>query len=125
MEKKYRTHDGLKARILATDLPEPFPVAVAVVSDYMLYGLWYLTNDLKLPGHDCPFLVEVSPWEDFKVDDKVLVSCDENGQWHKRYFAGISDDGYPMTFQGGATSWSATAKSIKWTYCKKADNAGD
>lgn len=68
-------------------------------------------------------LVEKFPFEDFKIDDLVMVSDFEikstKSIWYKRYFAGISDTGYPLTFVDGATSWSSGGRIKQWTYCRK------
>jgi hypothetical protein len=63
-------------------------------------------------------LVEVNPYADFKVGDKVLVS-DNGVDWEKRYFSHVTDDGKPSTFYGGSISRSNIAQTIGWNFCKK------
>jgi len=49
-------------------------------------------------------LVEVSPYEDWKIDDKVIAwNVTEK---YRRYFAGLNEAGEPMVFRNGHTSWS-------------------
>ncbi len=48
------------------------------------------------------------------IDSKVDV-WDENGALiAKGYFAGVSKDGHPLTWQNGATSWSASGFTTEW-----------
>lgn len=126
MHKKYRTRSGLPARVLCVDRKDSvFPV-VALVDDIQESSV-YLTKDGRY--YNCREqsrfdLVEVSEWDDFKVDDKVLVSADSK-TWYKRYFNKVID-GVPYVFDGGITSWTADAIhdygcSSPWKYCKKAE----
>lgn len=55
-------------------------------------------------------LIEVSPWNDFKIDEPVIAtSC---GEISKRYFAGVSKGGLPTVWPHGATRWSGGDKRI-------------
>lgn len=114
--KKYRTRDGRSVRILATDLKNPaFTVAAAIREDnhptlkevpyvFTAEGRFH-TN----PINTCPRdLIEVSPYEDFRVGDPVMGKAHEaNPYWNRRYFAGVSDGGQPMVFTDGTTQWSS------------------
>lgn len=127
MNKKYRTRSGLPVRVLCVDRKdEDLPVIVLVLEN----GEEYLAactaeGEYLVSKEECSFdLVEVSEWDDFKQDDKVLVS--EDGKtWYKRYFNKVID-GVPYAFDGGITSWTADAMhdygcSSPWKYCKKAE----
>jgi hypothetical protein len=66
-------------------------------------------------------LIEVSPYDHIKIDDKVYVSDftitkEAVKGCRKGYFAGLSSSGKPLIFDRGATSWSQTARS-SWNYC--------
>ena len=62
-------------------------------------------------------LIEVSPYDDFKIDDPVMVSL--NGvYWERGYFAGVNTKGMPTAFDSGSTSWSAFA-ACNWIYCRR------
>jgi len=63
-------------------------------------------------------LVEATEWDDFKVDEPVMVRGNENADWCKRYFAGISSAGWPMAWNEGYTSWLADGKTA-WGYCRR------
>lgn len=124
MDKKYRTRDGHSVRILSIDRNYQYPV-VALVTDtygidaiaaYSAYGKYFTT------GADSQYdLIEVSPYDDFKIDDKVLVCRYEGAKWTKRYFAGVDENGNPMTYADGATSWSQHG-TVSWKFCKKAED---
>nr|DAM50684.1 MAG TPA: Exonuclease V - a 5' deoxyribonuclease [Caudoviricetes sp.] len=46
-------------------------------------------------------------WSKVPIDTPVLVS-DDGEKWHKRYYAGVGDDGDPKVYSFGQTSWSGT-----------------
>ena len=44
-------------------------------------------------------------WSKVPFDTKVL--CKFGDFWHKRYFAGVNNEGKPLAFYDGQNSWSA------------------
>jgi hypothetical protein len=62
-------------------------------------------------------LIEISPYSDFKIDDKVLA-WDDKSYKVKRYFAGISELGEPLTWKDGQTSFTTNEKTA-WENCEK------
>jgi hypothetical protein len=127
MTKQYKTTDGRPVQILSTTVVnDPYTVA-ALVSNaegeqalvkYTSCGKYFATGNTP-SIHD---LVEITPYDDFKVDDKVLVS-NTGHTWHKRYFSHVTDEGEPCTFYSGGTSWSQEdSHTIKWVLCKKAED---
>ena len=68
-------------------------------------------------------LIEVSPYADFKIDDKVLVWITK-GIKIKRHFAGISEEGLPMAWEDGQTSFTTSLKTA-WNYCEKYEENND
>lgn len=56
-------------------------------------------------------------WSKVPVDTPVLVSNDKNF-WYNRYFAGVDDEGKPLVFPDGRTSWSNTRCGRMWTSYK-------
>ncbi len=61
---------------------------------------------------------KVQPYENFKIDDKVLVRDIGEEHWRKRYFAGTDEDGKPITFIGGRTSFTgADDEATVWDEC--------
>lgn len=121
INKKYKTRDGRAARILCTDRKSLHHTVVALVTkhdnlevprSYTKDGYYYSSG--KTPtDHD---LVECTPYEDFKIDDKVLVS-EDGTHWYNRHFS-HEKDGKPYCFDFGAISFTAY-KVTDWKYCKK------
>lgn len=119
--KTYKTKDGCPVRIYAVDGADSFPIHGA----YFSVGSWWPAawNPSGIYGFVINTethldLVEVSPYEDFKIDEPVMVSDTENGVCFKSYFAGVNSKGTPMTWEHGATSWTTNAQST-WNYCRR------
>jgi hypothetical protein len=118
MDKKYKTMDGDPVRILCVDGPGKYPVigiCCNSTEDWTIHGVF----DALFP--DTPMnLVEVSEWDDFKIDDPVMVRDREDESWLKGYFAGVKE-GKPTTWSAGATSWSAISNAhlVYWNFCRK------
>lgn len=111
--KKYRTRDGKPVRILATDLKGTLPIVVAInVGDYesiiALSPEGRQWSDMNTP---CD-LIEVSPYEDYALDDPVMaVDYTGAAQWFRGHFAGISN-GAPTVYKDGKTSWTASGRRV-------------
>jgi hypothetical protein len=76
-------------------------------------GTYLISNE-----ESCLDLIEVSPYADFEIDDKVLVGGSNCENMHRSHFAGVSKDGKPMTWEGRRTSFTEIHKVI-WEYCEK------
>lgn len=63
---------------------------------------------------------EPSFYDDWEIDDKIEVS-DDGEYWYKRYFAEVSKNGYPATWNNGATSWSSNNGKECWRYARKVE----
>lgn len=119
INKKYKTRAGNPVRIYATDGNSWDPVHGAVKdregwkikswkeSGAFLYG--------EISDND---LMEVGPYDDLKIDDKVMVKDDSDAMWKKRHFAGIGADGKPLVFRSGGTSWSNSLCPAAYDMCK-------
>ena len=117
MGKKYKTRNGQMATIISVSRDHPiYPVVAETMAGFSLYtreGACYSGC------HRATDLVEVDPWEDFKIDDKVIVSKDNKE--YRRYFAGVNEKGEPTCFYDGTTSWSDTGHTPSvWKKCRKA-----
>jgi hypothetical protein len=67
----------------------------------------------------CLDLIEVSPYADWKIDDKILVWEDTFADDKaKRYFAGLNKDGSPLVYNNGTTSWSNIEGTSTWDNCE-------
>lgn len=65
-------------------------------------------------------------WSKIPVDTPILVKDDENDEWIRRYYAGLSSEGMVKAWSGGRTSWSACdgerTYTTKWNYAKLAED---
>lgn len=52
-------------------------------------------------------------WSKVPIDTPVLVSNNKDF-WYRRYFAGVNDEGKPLVFPDGRTSWSNARCSRIW-----------
>lgn len=108
--KKYKNKDGLAVEILCTNVASVYNIGALVTRKD---GSQYVTQ------YSVDQLVEVKPYETFKVDQPVMVRNNACSQWYRRYFAGVSENGHPMTFADGMTSWSSHGQGkVGWTECK-------
>lgn len=110
MDKKYKTVSGRPVTILGVDFP--------LEGGFSVIGLVYSTSGKATPetwkasgsflngsSHDLD-LVECKPYEDFKMDEPVMVSSD-GVTWFPRHFAGVNSAGYATFWTEGTTSWTA------------------
>jgi hypothetical protein len=104
MTKTYRTRGGDKYRMLCDDAPGRYPVVGltnAGIIRHTAEGRYYAGDD----GHHLN-LVEVRPYDDFKVDEPVMYTTVEGcNNWEHGHFATVSF-GVPYVYAGGRTSWS-------------------
>ena len=123
LSKKYRTRDGKEVELYAYKEGQEHPILGAVhYPNEWVETSW--TTDGKfssIADEVDDDLIEVSPYEDFKIDDPVLVSS--NGKnWHKRHFAGVNRQNEPKAYEEGRTSFTAEDHMITiWNYCKRPD----
>jgi hypothetical protein len=127
--KKYRTRIGLDVKIY--EIYEDFNIVhgVAIGRDgcpvasleWDLNGETY--HSYGVGGND---LIEVSPYEDFKMDDNVLV-WDEGNRHNKskRHFAGLDDKGNALAWSRGNTSFTADGSCDMWENCEKYEENND
>lgn len=104
MGKKYRTLNGFPVRVLCIDKLGEFPV-VGLVDDRVIES-WTADGSVAF-SFNCSeslALVEVSPYEDIPIDTPGWARL--GNSWTTRYFAGVLG-GRPMTWLGGATSFTA------------------
>ena len=64
-------------------------------------------------------LVEVSPYADWKIDQKIMVS-EDGVRWDRRYFAGVHESGCCLAWTSGATSWTqgSIPATTQWEYAR-------
>ena len=116
MDKKYKRADGAEAVVKFTDGPSSCPVGVITLGSLLAYNL----DGQPIYALMCKEmqLVEVGPFDDFKIDEKVMVRVDIWDEWQHAYFAGV-EDGTALAFCDGATKWSSLNQSISWLQCRR------
>ena len=64
---------------------------------------------------------ELGPYDDFKIDDPVMVRESVHHPWERRYFAGTDEHGRPTTWELGRTKWSSLKRGnpFTWNECRK------
>ena len=123
MDKQYKTRDGRSVRILCVDREDSsFPVVALVSGSKGGQGVISYPSNGTYGEESYYDLIEVTPW-DFPIDTPVLVRDQDGESWIKRHFAGVSKKGYPTTFCGGCTSFTADECSgtVSWNQFIKAD----
>lgn len=111
-------------RVLCVDAKGRQPVIALVEKDGRekvistnLAGKYYDNND----GGNILDLIEVGPYDDFKIDEPVMVRDNGNlpNLWFKRFFAG-EISGRTYTWDFGATSWSSdNGHKSCWDECRR------
>jgi len=124
MNKKYRTRSGNEVRVLCVDRQsyDGFPVVYlrkfcdAEFIEVCLENGKFYTNEIP-SGLD---LIEVSPYEDFEINDIVMVRDRDTDMWKRRHFAGVDEDGRALCFPNGASSWTSDSISTNaWNQCRR------
>lgn len=123
MNKKYKTRSGLPVRIVCVDRKDEEMNVVGLIgvdADCELILTWdkngSFLNSKNLDEYD---LIEISPYEDFKVDDLCVVK-DYCGNHFFRYFA-KEMEGIAYCFQNGKTSVTGCNELLtQWPTCRKA-----
>jgi len=126
MDKKYKTRNGKSVRVLCTDMLRPKQTPYPIVALVEWFNeqervINYTKRGSYSKGTEHSFdLVEVSEWDDFKIDEKVLVRQHGQDYWIHRNFAGIDEDsGQPTTFSKGQSSWTSASKPALYEECRR------
>jgi hypothetical protein len=122
MDKKYKTREGKPVRLLCVDRLDSLRPIVGLVMDddkEEILGTWTQEGKWGKSQSDNN-LVEVTEWDDFKIDDPVMVRDWEDTPWFKRHFARVENNN-PTVWRNGTTSWSAesTADVVYWKHIRK------
>lgn len=122
MDKRYRTRDGRPVRILCIDRKSPDYPVIALILDndgvefddtFTATGRQFTdSTDRALD------LIEVSPYDGFKVNDPVMIRDFTDQCWDRRYFAGVDKEGKATSFINGLTSWT-TSQRASWNQCRR------
>lgn len=125
INKQYRTVSGNKAEILKTGVANFYWSVAALISDEN--GIQYLMTyqddgRVRSDGHpDRNDLVENSPYEDFKIDEPVMVRDFDTEPWNRRHFAGVDAYGRAKAWDAGSTSWTVdnVGDYATWDKCRR------
>lgn len=127
LNKKYRTVGGDKVEIFKIDLVAQYPVLAVITRQNGTQATMTYTEDgfMHTCLHYCDDnLVEILPYEDFKIDEPVMVRVNNTSCWHRRYFAGVAPNGKAKTWDMGRTSWTVDAIgddfiTSTWPQCRR------
>lgn len=129
INKKYRTKDGCEVelwKISEDERDDKHPVLGRIIEERFIF--WHAWNQHGKSNINANRdLVEVSPYDNFNIDDKVVVWDNDNklAKYH-RHFAGLSKSGKPQVFSVGNTSWSGHEEVVEsWDNCVKSQNYED
>lgn len=115
MDKTYKTADGQPMRVLCIDANGVYPVISLCVSGVALMhradGTQYFDERFNL--------IEVGPYDDFKIDEKVMVRDTNHEDWRQRLFRGINaKDGRAHACQ--LSSWTKDKRDPSvWHQCRR------
>jgi len=104
-------------RVLAIDCAGDSPVVIELENGSILTFTedGYYFADRRQDYYD---LIEVSPYADFKTDERVMISID-GVYWHRRHFD-KEMDGVAYCFEYGRTSWTIDdCESYPWDFCRR------
>ena len=112
MDKKY-TLNGKPHTVLTVTMPGPYSVV-----GHTQNGEIYLHRADGTGFYKNP-LVEVSPYDDFVIDEKVMVRDHGQQKWHRSHFVGInSESGHALT--SSFTRWMQVGVPPgSWIQCRR------
>ena len=128
MNKKYRTRDSRDVRLLiiAEDVLDKHRVIGVVDSKIQSWTIHGQYSGKYETEYD---LIEVNPYADFEIDDKVIVWNDGVGIKCRGYFAGVGvSHERPLIWDDGQTSWSTKSDycyTTSYDNCVKWDGTDD
>lgn len=113
--------DGMLAMILAVAKGKPVFCDDMFCRECDFKGRCMGRKDAVLNWLNAEYQEPTVDWSKVPIDTPVLVS-DDGEKWHKRYYAGMGDDGDPKVYSFGQTSWSGTdAARISYEFMKLAE----
>lgn len=122
---KVRHKNGLTGRVICTDRKSEHCLPVVILLSFRVGKNGEEHEDVRF-CNPYGFLngeaefKPISEWDDFEIDEPVMVSLGDSEMWYRRYFAGVTDDGYPLTFEDGRTSWTTdSSERIEWKRCRR------
>jgi hypothetical protein len=112
-DKNYRTLGGYEFKIYE-------------IYEDKIHGAYTMGDTWLIDSVTQNDLIEISPYEGFKIDDKVLVWDANDTDKSKGHFAGVDNNGKPQTFYEGATSFTNDDDDrVTWDNCIKYEEQND
>lgn len=125
--KEYRLTSGAKVKIVSlsssyTYMGNNYPCIGEL--DRCCSPLHFLPNGIGV-GH---ILEEIPLYEDFKMDEPVLVRDSEDDSWRHRFFKRVDKNGRAITWVNGTSSWFYRPASViengemsetDWKFCRR------
>lgn len=101
----YKYRDGSEARILCLDRPSRDRTVVSMTDEgtTMSHYADGALHRCRISDRD---LVKVSKWGHLKPDEPCVVRDKFGGSIRHRHFAKLDEEGRPLFFLSGCTSWS-------------------
>ena len=120
MDKTYKRADGAEATVKFTDGPSACPVGVITNGILLAYGHNMLPAgiDVQLAIYHAMRLIEVSPYADFVIDEKVMARDFGSDRWTRCNFAAVGPDQKPRAWDFGGTKWTAVGATV-WDECRR------
>jgi hypothetical protein len=119
--KKYKTNDGRSVELIAICDKLGKPV-IGIVDGHSEITQWSIDGRKWKEDTDVYLdLVEVAPYADFKVDDKVSVYHANTDSYTHYHFAGIDDNGNALVFANGESSWTTNGTVLYFNNVLKGD----
>lgn len=119
--KTYRTREGKKARVLATDVASLSSVVAAIEEAPGKESIYVFLPDgrFSLSAANRHDLLEYTPADHLRVDQPVWVRNTDAAPWLPRHFSHYSE-GFYWAFQDGMTSHSIRRTAYNdtpWKQC--------
>ena len=98
-----------------------YPVIVLVLEnthEYFRTYTKYGKHNIHEENHYLD-LIEINEYDDFEIDEPVMVRNSTNTGWNRRYFAGIDENNEPTTYRNGETKWTNLESYVAWNYCRR------
>lgn len=112
INKKYKTKNGSDVVIYAVypkQLTKQVHGALVYADGEMSVNAWNISGQFLADETSMLDLVEVIPYSNWNIGDKVIVISSNNKEEYNCYFAGLNGLGQPCVFTNGSTSWSNIA----------------
>lgn len=122
--KKWVDNNGRPVRFLGwvNDATYPFVVAVQALDTREEFPET-VTQELMFNRYDKESaLKEVSPYADWKIDDKLLVWDLLDKIKVRRHFPGLAEYGKVKAWDNGQTSFTANGLTCTWDYAELAED---